>query len=200
MFEWGSISKLFVWISVMQLVEQGKIDLNKDIKNYLPDQFFSKLNYEDPITMLHLMNHQAGFEDHVFDLGYVSSKKIKSFEEGLKIAEPQQVYRPGEVMAYSNYSTSVAAYIVEQITGQPFYEYVNANILSKLGIEDSTAFLGWNDNQVLVNKAISYELQAPAVFKASAPFYMSIYPSGGLVGTTEDLAKFAFALMPSEND
>lgn len=115
--EWGSISKLFVWISVMQLVEQGKINLHEDIKNYLPRNFLTKLRYDEPITMQHLMNHQAGFEDYVFDLGYRSKELVPSLEKSLKIAEPSQIYKPGEVVAYSNYSTSLAAYIVEQVSG-----------------------------------------------------------------------------------
>ena len=56
-FEWGSITKLLVWTSVMQLVEQGNIDLNADIHGYLPDNFFKKLNFDSPITMYNLMHH-----------------------------------------------------------------------------------------------------------------------------------------------
>ena len=61
LFEWGSASKLFIWVSVMQLVEQGRLDLNKDIKAYLPDSFFRKSQFDQPITMLNLMNHNAGW-------------------------------------------------------------------------------------------------------------------------------------------
>ena len=60
-FEWGSATKLTVWVSVMQLWEEGKIDLKTDIKEYLPKDFLKgKLTYDKPITMLDLMNHQAG--------------------------------------------------------------------------------------------------------------------------------------------
>ena len=63
-FEWGSATKLTVWVSVMQLWEEGKIDLKTDIKEYLPKDFLKgKLTYDKPITMLDLMNHQAGFGD-----------------------------------------------------------------------------------------------------------------------------------------
>ena len=53
----------------MQLVEQGKIDLNADIRTYLPEGFMTKLKYDSPITMLNLMHHNAGFEENPFDLG-----------------------------------------------------------------------------------------------------------------------------------
>lgn len=198
-FEWGSISKLFVWTAVMQLVERGEIDLDTDIQSYLPEGFLTKLKYDDPITMLHLMNHTAGFDDYIFDLGYPTEERVTSLVEGLQLAEPEQAYRPGEVVAYSNYSTSLAAYIVEQVTGQEFYEYVSDNIFSNLGIENSTAYLPIEKKQsVLQNRATGYELSEPSTFIRSTPFYVSMYPSGSINGTAEDLAQFARALMPEQ--
>ena len=67
-FEWGSISKTFIWVSVMQLVEEGKIDLEEDIRNYLPKGFLKNLHYDKPVTMLNLMNHTAGFEDEIVNI------------------------------------------------------------------------------------------------------------------------------------
>lgn len=93
--EWGSISKLAVWTSVMQLAEQGKLDLNEDIRKLLPEHFLTKLEYDEPITMLHLMNHNAGFEEYMFDMAYQSPEEVRSLEEGLKLAQPAQIYRPG---------------------------------------------------------------------------------------------------------
>ena len=200
-FEWGSVSKLFVWVSVMQLVEQGKIDLDEDINRYLPQGFLTKLTYDDPITMLDLMNHTAGFEENIFDTGYATENPVKSLEEGLKIAEPNQVYHPGKVVAYSNYSTSLAAYIVQLITEQDFNEYVDEHIFQKLGILDSTAYLSLGRNeQITKNKVNGYELIEEGNFKLSTPYYMSMYPSGGINGTAQDLAKFAMALMPQSDN
>lgn len=62
-FEWASITKLTVWVSVMQLWEEGKIDLEADIRTYLPEGFLRNLRFDKPITMLDLMNHQAGFDE-----------------------------------------------------------------------------------------------------------------------------------------
>ncbi|MBS4202176.1 serine hydrolase [Bacillus sp. FJAT-49732] len=199
--EWGSITKLFVWVSVMQLVEENELDLHANISDYLPDGFLLNLKYDAPITMLDLMNHQAGFEDYVFDLGYPNPKDVRSLEEGLKIAEPKQVYKPGEVVSYSNYSTSLAALIVENITGEQFYDYVSNHILKRLEMNHSSIHPTLHDHQNLVeNKATGYKLVKPATFEASSWFYMSMYPSGGLNGTAEDLAKFAAALMPKEGE
>lgn len=91
-YEWGSISKLLVWVSVMQLHEAGKIDLHADIRDALPEGFLKNLSFDEPITMLDLMNHQAGFEDMYFiqtaDLG-----EMDSLEEVLRTRQPKQVYR-----------------------------------------------------------------------------------------------------------
>ena len=200
-FEWGSISKLFVWTSVMQLVEQGKIDLNADTRTYLPEGFMTKLKYDSPITMLNLMHHNAGFEENPFDLGYSSPDKVKSLEEGLKLSEPAQVYKPGEVVAYSNYGTSLAAYIVERVTKQDFYQYVSENIFSKLEMEDATIHPKLSDNkELLKDKAMGYVLKKPSQFTESSWLYVSMYPSGAINGTVVDLAKFAAALMPQEGE
>ena len=67
-YEWGSISKLLTWVSVMQLFEEGKIDLEVDIKAYLPEDFLTKLKYDEPITIINLMNHNAGFEEAIFQM------------------------------------------------------------------------------------------------------------------------------------
>lgn len=87
------------------------------------------------------MNHNAGFEDDIFDLGYSLKEQVRSLEEGLKVSEPKQIYKPGEVVAYSNYSSSLAAYIVEKVSGEKFYEYVSNHILSKLDMGQTNPHL-----------------------------------------------------------
>lgn len=199
--EWGSISKLFVWVAVMQLVERGKLELTEDIRTYLPEGFLTKLSYDEPITMLDLMNHQAGFEDNLFDLGYASMNQVKSLEEGLRLAEPRQAYRPGEVVAYSNYSTSLAAFVIERITGEKFYEYVSDQILTKLGMNHTSPHLAVEENQEIIQAVTKgYQLEGIGEFKESPQFFMYLYPSGAMNGTVEDLAKFAIALMPKEQE
>lgn len=193
-FEWASVSKTITWAAVMQMVEQGKIDLNEDIRTYLPTNFLTKLKYDEPITMLHLMHHNAGFEEWNFDLGYQDPTQLNTLEKGLKIAEPTQVYRPGEVVAYSNFSTALAGYIVERVSGQAFDEYVDENIFTPLGM--NTAEYNTANNS---DKAKGYALVASEQFQEYRPFYMSLYPAGGINGTTEDLAKFAATLLSDEN-
>ncbi|WP_342549506.1 serine hydrolase domain-containing protein [Paenibacillus sp. FSL P2-0089] len=199
--EWGSISKLAVWTSVMQLAEQGKLDLNEDIRKLLPEHFLTKLEYDEPITMLHLMNHNAGFEEYMFDMAYQSPEEVRSLEEGLKLAQPAQIYRPGEVVAYSNYGNSLAAYIVERISGQPYHEYVQQHIFEPLGMKHSIAYSVVEDRPELLKlKAKGYFFAGQGSFKQGSWNYMSMYPNGGNNGTAEDLAKFAMAFMPAAGE
>ena len=182
-FEWGSVSKLFVWTSVMQLVEQGKLDLKEDIRTYLPEGFLTKLKYDEPITLLNLMHHNAGFEEYVFDLGYGEPDKVKSLEEGLKMSEPRQVYKPGEVVAYSNFGTALAGFIVEQVTGQEFYQYMQENIFAKIGNKDTSIHPTWSDKPELIeNKAAGYRLVGSSQFEELIWFYVSMYPAGSANG------------------
>ncbi|WP_159067720.1 serine hydrolase domain-containing protein [Paenibacillus ihuae] len=199
--EWGSISKLTVWTSVMQLAEQGKIHLNTDIRSYLPENFLTKLKYDDPITMLNLMNHNAGFEEYMFDMAYQSPKEVRSLEEGLQLAQPAQIYRPGEAVAYSNYGNSLAAFIVERISGQPYHEYVQQHIFDPLGMKDSIAYSVVEDRpELLKHKAKGYFFQEEGSFTQGSWNYMSMYPNGGNNGTAEDLAKFAMAFLPAAGE
>lgn len=199
--EWGSISKLAVWTSVMQLAEQGKLDLNQDIRSYLPPNFLTRLKYDEPITMLNLMNHNAGFEEYMFDMAYQTSEEVQSLEAGLQLAQPAQIFRPGEVVAYSNYGNSLAAYIVELISGQTYHEYVQQHIFDPLGMKNSIAYSVVEDRpELLEHKAKGYFYEGDGSFTKGAWNYMSMYPNGGNNGTAEDLAKLAMAFMPATGE
>lgn len=199
-FEWGSTSKLLIWVSAMQLAEQGKLDLNKDIKAYLPKNFFHKLQFGQPITMINLMNHNAGWEEHLTDMFYKNPKDMKSLKETLEVFEPKQIYKPGEVVAYSNYGAALAAYIIERITGMKFYEYVDKYIFDVLNMNETSIEPLQRDNLYLHKN----RLLAKGYVKNSKGFtegpilYIGLYPAGGAVGTLSDMCKFVSALVPKD--
>lgn len=137
LFRIGSISKLFVWTAVMQLVEQGRLDLNADVNQYLED-FKIPETYPEPITLKHLMTHTAGFEDRVIGLFARDSSNVKPLGEILAEELPARVRPPGQYASYSNHGTGIAAYIVEQVSGLDFQDYVEQNILQPLGMSSTT--------------------------------------------------------------
>lgn len=196
-FEWGSVTKLLVWTSVMQLVEQGKLDLQKDIREYLPEDFLTKLKYDEPVTLLNLMHHNAGWQDRLTDLFYFSKDNIPDLEAALRSFEPRQVYKPGTVVAYSNYGAALAAYIVELQSGSPFYTYVNKHIFEVLGMKHTSIHPTQQDNPAVAaarEKVQGYTANVELIKKNRG--YIAIYPAGSAMGTTEDAAKFMAALMP----
>lgn len=196
-FEWGSVSKLLVWTSVMQLVEQGKLDLETNIEEYLPKGFLKKLKYDTPITLMNLMNHNAGWEDRIIDVFYVSENEIMDLGEALQKFEPRQVYKPESVVAYSNFGAALAAYIVEVQSGQLYYEYVNEHIFKPLNMNDTSIHPLQQDHpdvKLRRNEIQGYTTSLKLV--SNNRVYISIYPAGGAIGTVEDAGKFMAALMP----
>ena len=190
-FEWGSVTKLTVWLSVMQLWEQGKINLEEDIRTYLPEGFLKNLRYDKPITMLDLMNHQAGFDETTF---YMRSDK--SIEEILKEQQPIQSFEPGTVTAYSNYGAGLAALIVERISGQTFADYAHEHIFQPLGMDKTAILPDLSDNSYVQKKhqeTKGYDTKGNLL--SMDRFITSIYPTGAATGTLKDLEKFAQALL-----
>ena len=136
LFRPGSISKLFTWTAVMQLQEQGKINLDQDVNTYL--DFKVPNTYPKPITMRNLMTHTAGFEEVVKDLFIPETAKRLPLRQYLITHMPERVYPPGTTPAYSNYGATLAAYIVQRVSGVPFDDYVEKNIYQPLAMTHST--------------------------------------------------------------
>ena len=200
-YEWGSISKTFVWVSVMQLWEQGRIDLGRDVREYLPEGFFTHLSFDDPITMQNLMDHNAGWQETTHPIFVKDETAVKPLKEALQDIEPAQVSRPGEVVAYSNYGAAVAGYVVECVSGMSFTDYVHANILDPLGMEHTAVAPDHNDNQWVRQqreKCRSYGTSAMTdslIDYGSKLEYVTCYPAGAATGTLEDLMTFGKALV-----
>ena len=132
----GSVSKLFTWTAVMQQVEQGKIDLDRNVNDYL--DFKIPDSYPQPITMRELMTHTAGFEEAVKDLIVGPDKKPATIGEYLRTHIPHRTYAPGTTPAYSNYGATLAGYIVQRVSGVPFDEYIQKNIFDPLAMQHTT--------------------------------------------------------------
>jgi CubicO group peptidase (beta-lactamase class C family) len=132
LFRPGSISKLFTWTAVMQLVDQGKLDLDSDVNQYL--DFKIPDTYPKPITLRNIMTHTSGFEETDKELFLPDVKDLKPLDDYLKTHLPQRIFPPGVTPAYSNYATCVAGYIVQRVSGQPYDDYIESHILKPLGM------------------------------------------------------------------
>ena len=137
-FRLASISKLFTWISVMQLEEQGKLNLDTDVNQYLDFQIRPAFN--KPITLRNLMTHTAGFEESLNDIIITDTKQAVSLRAYLIANQPMRIYPPGEIPAYSNYGVGLASYIVQRASGEPFEQYVQEHIFGPLGMTHSSFY------------------------------------------------------------
>jgi len=187
LFRPGSISKLFTWTSVMQLVEQHKIDLDADINTYL--DFRIPPAYGKPITMRDLMTHRPGFEETIKNLLAPTNKDIVPLREALARWIPERMFPPGEVPAYSNYGAALAGYIVQRVSGEPFEEYVERHIFQPLHMDHST-FRQPLPKRFEADMSKGYD-------KASGdpkPYELiPMSPAGALATTGDDISRFMLA-------
>ncbi len=137
LFRVGSVSKLFTWTAVMQLVEQGRIDLDADVNRYL--DFKIPEAFGQPVTVRHLMTHTAGFEDSLQGLFGSDPKQTADLRALLLAHPPARIYAPGTTPAYSNYGALLAGYIVQRVSGEDYATYVQRHILAPLGMAHATA-------------------------------------------------------------
>ncbi len=187
LFRPGSISKLFVWTAVMQQVEAGKLDLDRDVNAYL--DFKIPASFGRPITLRDLMTHRPGFEETVKDLAVDTAPQLRPIGQYLRTHVPAQIFAPGTVPAYSNYGATLAAYIVERVSGQSFDDYVGQHIFTPLQMAHSTfrqplpaAFVPLLSN--------GYDLGSQEV----KPFELiEVAPVGAMTTSADDITHFMIA-------
>ena len=192
--EWGSISKGLVWISVMQLWEQGRLQLNKDIRTYLPKGFLKNLHFKKKITMLHLMNHTGGFQDLIIDTFIRDPQNLQSLYKTLKSHQPEQVLLPGVATGYSDWGCALAAYIVQRISKINIVEYEHIHILNPLGMKHTAVASDLSDNP-WVNKQRD-RIKGYSSIQTELPrYYFTLFPAGSVTSTLRDLERFAKAIL-----
>jgi CubicO group peptidase (beta-lactamase class C family) len=200
LFRPGSTSKLFTWTAVMQLVEQGKLDLDKDVNEYLtnfkiPDTYPGK-----PITLRNAMTHTAGLEDGA--LGYLMAKDAQHLVplgDALAAHIPARVRPPttdfandGTNSSYSNWATAMAGHIVATVSGVPFDDYIKKNIFDPLGMTSST-FAEPLPAELQPRMAVGYQFEAGKLKAHGFEFVHSFGPAGSLTSSAADMAKFMLA-------
>ena len=186
LFRPGSVSKLFTWTAVMQLVEQGKLDLDKDVNEYLDFKIPSA--FGQPISLTNILTHTAGFEEQLKDL-FTADKRSPNLGNYLKTHIPKRIFAPGKTPAYSNYAAALAGYIVERVSGQPFNDYIQQNIFKPLGMTRST-FVQPLPPELAPLMSNGYVLasEEPKEFETVGAF-----PAGSLTSSAADMSKFMLA-------
>lgn len=187
LFRPGSVSKLFTWTAVMQLVERGQLDLDRDINAYLD---FEVPPFEGrPITLRNIMTHTTGFEESVRYLIGSDPEKVMPLAEYARTALPNRVFAPGSTPAYSNYATALAGHIVARASGMSFDDYVDRNVLRPIGM-DSSSFRQPLPAAMRANMSLGYNAASgdPKPFEIVVPA-----PAGSLTATGADMGRFMLA-------
>lgn len=184
LFRPGSVSKLVTWTAVMQQVEDGKIDLDADINQYL--DFKIPARNGEPITMRQVMTHTAGFEEAVKDLISYDPKAVQTLGGYLKRWTPERIFDAGTTPAYSNWATSLAGYVVERTSGMPFDDFVERRIFQPLDMQ-TASFRQPLPDRLKPLMAAGYPL---ASGKSEGFEYVIPAPAGSLSASGIDMAKF----------
>jgi CubicO group peptidase (beta-lactamase class C family) len=202
-FRIGSLAKLFTWTAVMQLAEQGKLDLDADINTYL--DFRIPDTYPQPITLKHLMTHTAGFEDLYYERLVSDPNDLLPPREWLISHMPARVRPPGDIAAYSSYGTALAGYIVARVSGEPYDQYIQENILNPLGMVHTTAQSSMPpDIRAHTSVGYTYEDGAFQVFPDTSDMgqpaleysdmgQSALVPAGDMQASATDMARFMIA-------
>ncbi len=186
-FRPGSVGKLITWTAVMQQVEQGKLNLDRDINDYL--DFKIPEAYGKPITLRNLMTHTPGFEELAEEVVVPGANDLKPLGDDLKHRIPARIFPPGVTPAYSNYGATLAGRILERVSGQPFNDYLDEHIFKPLGMSHSTCRepLPGNLSSLMSN---GYKVAS----QPAEPFeFIEVLPAGSCSSTASDMAKFMIA-------
>ena len=192
LFRIGSISKLVTATVAMQLVEDGRLDLDDPVQDHL--DFRLPVAFERPITMRHLLSHTAGFEDRIAGVIAGPDGVATTLRDSVAIDPPEQVFEPGTVPSYSNYSNGLAAYVVERITGRTFEDVVAEEVFGPAGMTTATlaqplpagAAVARGYRFAQARDEVPFEIVAPA-------------PAGAISATAADMSAFLVAQLAEDS-
>lgn len=190
LFRVGSVSKLFTTTAVMQLVDRGLLNLDDDVNQYLK-HFQIEQEYLKPVTVASLLTHTSGFSQQYIGIAARSEAKMLPLTKYVATRQPPRVRPPGLLYSYTNYDADLAGYLVEAVSGLPFAQYVESNILQPLGMSRST-FLQPLPNNLTSDLAVGYEYTNQA-YKSLPFLYLNAIPAGAMSATATDMTHFMLA-------
>jgi CubicO group peptidase (beta-lactamase class C family)/D-alanyl-D-alanine dipeptidase len=187
----GSVSKLFTDLCVMQLVAAGKLDLDADVRKYLPD-FAPENPFGVPITLRQLMSHQSGVVRESPVGHYFDDTSPSLADTVASLNSTTLIYKPGTRTKYSNAGVSVAGYVVERLAGEPFEEHIRRTLLEPLEMPTS----GFRMNSAIEKNLATAWMRSHHAPRFVAPnFALGTLPAGNLYSSMPELSHFMIALL-----
>jgi CubicO group peptidase (beta-lactamase class C family) len=189
-FRVASVSKLFTATAVMQLVERGRLGLDDDVNAHLR-LFKLPSNYAEPVTIAHLLTHRGGFDEQLIGIAAPDPARPLPLGEYLVRRMPPAVMPPGRFISYSNHGYALLGHIIEEVSGRPFADYMEENVLRPLGMTMSS-FRQPLPGALAGGLATGY-LDEDGVLQPLALDAIHVAPAGSLVTTGTDAARFMIA-------
>ena len=187
----GSVSKLFTDIAVMQMVEDGILNLDEPVTSYLPD-FEPENDFDSTITLRLLMSHASGLVREPPVGNYFDATTPTLAETVSSLNKTALVYAPGSKVQYSNAGIAVVGRVLEKVSGRPFAQLLKENILQPLGMTQS-AFTP--EESVIENLPEAYMWSYQGDRTVAPTFELGMQPAGSMFSTMNDLALFMSALI-----
>ncbi len=186
----GSVSKLFTDIGIMQLAEQGKLDIDQPVTTYLPD--FRPVNpFGGTITLRHLMSHRAGLTREPPVGNYFDPSDPVLGHMVASLNRTTLFYPPGQRTKYSNAGVGTVGYVLETLSGEPFPRHLKQAVLDPMGLRSS----GFEPDSALTRRLAKAWMWTFDERTFGAPtFQLGMSPAGSMYSTVHDLARFAQVL------
>jgi len=187
-FQIGSMTKQFTAVSILMLLEQGKLALNDDITKYIPDYPTHNKN----ITIHHLLTHTSGIKSYTSMRGLreIARKDLEPLELIDFFKNEPTNFNPGEEYKYNNSGYIILGYIIEKVSGISYAEFVEENIFKKTNM--STSLYG-SKSKIIKNRASGYQKRSD--YRNTTYISLTLpYAAGSIMSTVDDLLKWQQAI------
>ena len=188
LFQFGSTGKTFTSVAMLQLVEQGRVDLDAPVRTYVPELRLRDEHAAETVTVLQLLNHTAGWSgDDFTDTGEGDDALTRYVEH---MAELAQVSPPGRIVSYNNTSLSLAGRVIEKVTGQTYERAISELVLEPVGLKDTLFF----PNEIMTRRfVVGHRREEDGTVKVLRPWAMarSGNAMGGLSASAPDQIRWA---------
>jgi len=187
-FQIGSMTKQFTAVSILILLEEGKLSLEDDITKYIPNY----PTHNKRITIHHLLTHTSGIKSYTSmrSLREIARKDLEPIELIDFFKNEPMNFIPGQAYKYNNSGYIILGYIIEKISGITYAEFVDKNIFKKISMSSS---LYGNKTTVIKNRAYGY--QKRGAYKNAMYISLNLpYAAGSIMSTVDDLLKWQQAI------
>ena len=198
LFQIASVSKTLVAVAILQLAEQGLVDLDAPVTEYLPYFTLTEPESRD-ITIRQLLTHTAGMPDVANWIAEVRNQELRTDEMALEeyirsLNDESLQILPGESFMYSSIGYDVLGDVIAKASGQSFEEYMRDSVLIPLGMKNSS-FLLSEEDQDLLAEPYTYDEDGGVIATGYYPYARKHGPATALWSNVEDLARYANALL-----